>query len=296
MSLLCTLGLGGEVARVQVAFTHLGGDGLAGGVDGQFGEVHRVGTHVGDVSRFVEALCHHHRLCHGEAQLAGGLLLEGRGGEGGGGAFLQRARGDVADGEGGVLAAFQEAACLFLGLEAVLQFGLHLHRLAVGVGYGEDGCHAVGRFAVEGLYLAFALGDEAYGHRLYAAGREGGLHLAPQHGRQLKAHDAVQDAACLLGVHQVQVDLARMLDGAQDSVLGDFVEDDAPRVFGLQSQHLVQVPGDGLSLAVLIGCEPDGFGFGRFFLQVGDELLLVCRNFVLRLEVVVDVDAEIFFP
>ena len=186
--------------------------------------------------------------------------------------------------------------CLFLGLEAVLQFGLHLHRLAVGVGYGEDGCHAVGRFAVEGLYLAFALGDEAYGHRLYAAGREGGLHLAPQHGRQLKAHDTVQDAACLLGVHQVQVDLARMLDGAQDGVLGDFVEDDAPRVFGLQSQHLVQVPGNGLSLAVLIGCEPDGFGFGRFFLQVGDELLLVCRNFVLRLEVVVDVDAEIFFP
>ena len=46
----------------------------------------------------------------------------------------------------------------------MFQFGFHFHQFAVGIGHGEDGRHTVGRFAVEGLNLAFALGDEAHGY------------------------------------------------------------------------------------------------------------------------------------
>ena len=53
------------------------------------------------------------------------------------------------------------------------------------------------------------------------------LHLAPQHWRQLESDDAVEHAACLLGIDQVHVEMARMLDSLDDGRLGDFVEHDA---------------------------------------------------------------------
>ena len=40
------------------------------GVDGKFGKVDGVGTHVGYQSGFVQTLRHHHGLCHGEATVS----------------------------------------------------------------------------------------------------------------------------------------------------------------------------------------------------------------------------------
>ncbi len=59
---LSAFGLGVVAAHVQIAFAELSGDfsGYCG--NGFFGEVQRVGTHVGDVAVFVEALRHHHGL------------------------------------------------------------------------------------------------------------------------------------------------------------------------------------------------------------------------------------------
>jgi acetylornithine/succinyldiaminopimelate/putrescine aminotransferase len=60
-----------------------------------------------------------------------------------------------------------------------------------------------------------------------------------------------------------------------------------PRLKGLQ-----QVPGDGLSLAVLIRSQVELGGVFQECLELGDLLLLVGRDDVERLEPVVDVHAE----
>ena len=52
-----------------------------GGVDRHLGQVGRVGTHVGDVAVFVQALGDLHRPPGGEAELAVGFLLQRAGGE-----------------------------------------------------------------------------------------------------------------------------------------------------------------------------------------------------------------------
>ena len=57
-------------------------------------------------------------------------------------------------------------------------------------------------------------------------------------------------------------------------------------------QHLEQVPGDGLALAILIRREIELGGVLQLGLELADDVLLVRADHVERLEVVVDVDAE----
>ena len=82
-----------------------------------------------------------------------------------------------------------------------------------------------------------------------------------------------------------------LLDGCADRAGGDLVEDHAmhrhPR-----REHLDEVPGDGLALAVLVCGQVDLARIREQALQLGDLLLLLAAHDVERLEVVVDVDAE----
>ena len=82
MGLLRSLGGGVILAYLAIVlaieFMYL----ILRSLDAQAGEVDRVGTHIGNLSVFIEMLCHHHGLRHGESEFAGRLLLEGRGGEG----------------------------------------------------------------------------------------------------------------------------------------------------------------------------------------------------------------------
>ena len=146
----------------------------------------------------------------------------------------------------------------------------------------------------EGDDLALALDDQPHGDRLHAAGREGRADLLPQHGRELEADQPVQDAARLLGIDEVHVDRAGLLDGLEDGAFGDFVEDDALRLVDRETQHFGQVPCDGLSFAVFIGGEPDGLRL-RQFREFVDDLLLVARDFVYGGESLGYVDSEILF-
>ena len=70
------------------------------------------------------------------------------------------------------------------------------------------------------------------------------------------------------------------------------MEHDALRAVDRETQHFGQVPCDGLSFAVFIGSEPNGFVLGQLG-QFVDHLLLVARDFVDGREAVVDMDAEV---
>ena len=85
--------------------------------------------------------------------------------------------------------------------------------------------------------------------------------------------------------------VARLVERALDRLLRDLVEDHAPHRH-LRLQHLEQVPGDRLALAVFVGREQELVGLLQELLQLADLLLLVRVDDVERLEVVLDVDAE----
>ena len=65
-----------------------------------------------------------------------------------------------------------------------------------------------------------------------------------------------------------------LLERALDRVAGDLVEHH-PAHRHLRLQHLEQVPGDRLALAVLVGREQELVGVLELLLQLGDLRLLV---------------------
>jgi hypothetical protein len=82
------------------------------------------------------------------------------------------------------------------------------------------------------------------------------------------------------------------LHGALDALARDLVESQALHGH-LGLEHLEQVPGDGLSLAVLIGGEVDLLGVLELGLDLGDDLALLRADHIVGLEAVLDVHREL---
>ena len=249
-------------------------------IEAEVRKVCGVGTHVCDETRFVKGLCHAHGKRNGESEFVCRFLLQCGGGEGWSGETFCGTFLYAFHGEGCPLALFQESFGLCSIAEVGGQHRLHGCRLSVGIGDGEACGDAVTAFAFEILDFAFAFHDEPYGDTLYAACREIGLHLPPKYRAELETYQAVEHAACLLGIHQVEVDGPRVLDGGEDGGLRDFVEDNAPCIGGVEVEYLCQVPADGLSFAVFIGCQPYGIALLCFGAEALHYVALVSGDFV----------------
>ena len=147
------------------------------------------------------------------------------------------------------------------------------------------------RRAVESHPFPLAFDHHPGRDRLHPAGRQPRQHLLPQHGADLVAVEPVEDAASLLGVDEVVVEIAWRGDGRGDRRRGDLVKHHpAHRHLGVQ--RLDEVPGDGLALAILIRREVQLVGVLDERLELVDLLPAVWADDVERLEIVLGVDAE----
>ena len=287
---------------------------LACGVDGLPRQRRGVGAHVRDVAGLVEGLGGAHGRRRVPVQFARGLLLQGGGREGGGRAAPVRLAGHGVDdrgrgvsqrlrvGAGRGLVQVEDAGLDGFGAQPALlaEVRARRDRRPVDGGHaGTEGLTGAGEGGVDrpvlgahvGHAVALAVDDQARRHRLDAAGRQGGPDLAPQQGGDLVAVEAVEDAARLLRVHQVRVQVARVVEGPLDGLLRDLVEHHAPDG-DLGLEDLQQVPGDGLPLAVLISGQVELVGLLEEPAQFRDLLLLVGVDHVVGLEPVLDVDGE----
>ena len=130
---------------------------------------------------------------------------------------------------------------------------------------------------------------------MHASGAQAACDLLPQQRRDLIADDAIKDAASLLGVDAIFVDGVWVGEGAFDLGLCDGREHDALRVLAGDAQFLREVPRDGFTLAVKVGCKPHSSArAGRVLagtLEVGHDLLAVFAHHIGGLEVVREIDA-----
>ena len=140
--------------------------------------------------------------------------------------------------------------------------------------------------------LLLPLRHQTHGHGLDAACRQAPPDLLPQQRRELVAHDAVQHTPGLLGVHQILIDVTGMLDAVRHHLLGDLVERHAPGLLVRQLQQVLQMPADGLSLAVRVGGEVDGLApLGRR-LQILDDILFALDGLIVGGKVPVHIYAQ----
>jgi hypothetical protein len=159
---------------------------------------------------------------------------------------------------------------------------------ADGVQARLEACGVAGEVAVDGPVLGgdeaadlvLAVADQAQRHRLDAAGGDPRGDVAPQRRGEPVAHDPVDRAAGLLGVHQAGVDPARVLEGLEDRVPRDLGEHDAVLLRRVDARHLGDVPGDRLPLPVEVGGEEDPLGFLGRLLDGGHVLAGSRRHLV----------------
>ena len=302
----------------QVVLAVLLQDLRAGRVERGVRQRRGVGPHVGDEAVLVQALGGRHGLRRGHAQLAAGLLLqrrghERRGGTAGVGLGLDRADRDGAIGQcltdrvgGGLVqqddvrpaprSGDRSVGPEVLARRQPLTGQLDQRRgegrlVLVGPLVAERGLQVPPARGAERHALPLALHHDPGRHGLHAPGRQAGHDLLPQDRADLVAVEAIEDPAALLGVDQAAVELAGVVDRVADRLRGDLVEDH-PLHGDLRVEHLEQVPGDGLSLTILIRREVELVGVLQHRLQVPDVVLLLRADDVQRFEVVLGVHTE----
>ena len=258
---------GRDVAAAVIRTDH-----AARGSERFLGDVHAVGSHIGDeadgfafdVHAFIEPLRDAHRMRRRETEFAARLLLQGRSGEWGRGVAPGRLGFDRAHRERRVLQRLFER--FGFGSRAdietldLLSIGADKARLEhVAARRGERG-HQRPIFARHEFFdFQLAVANQAQRHRLHASGRARARQLAPQHRREREADQIIEGAAREIGVDQGRVDLARVLHRVEHGLLGDRVEHHAFHHLLLERvlllEHLQHMPGNGLALAVGVGGE-----------------------------------------
>ena len=127
---------------------------------------------------------------------------------------------------------------------------------------------------------------------MHAPGGQATAHVAPEERADLVADQAIQHPARLLGIDQVHVHAPGVGKSLGHRVLGDLVKDDAPIAVLGELEGLGQVPGDGLPLAVGVGCQVDRRGILAGLEQVLDHLARLLGDQVLGSESVLNIHAQ----
>ena len=265
----------------------------------------RVGTHIGnqtlhaaelgtEIDAFVKFLRDLHDPTGLEAEFLRRFLLHRRGREGGGGLLdllraLDREDGELPRSHGvGDLLRVRLACKRRFRLAAAEETGVEFFSV-LRLERDVDRPVFLGNETVD---LVFPVDDQTGRDRLDAPGGKTALDVLPKKRTQFITDDPVEDAARLLGVHQIQIDFSRRFDRRFDCVFGNFVETDAARLVFRDAERLRQVPGDRLSLPVGVGRKKDLAGVLRLFFELTDHVALAADVDIMGLEMIVDVDAE----
>ena len=298
--------LGAEVAR----------DDLAQFGDRIVADAHRIGTHIGDQTdrafaadrhTFIQALRQAHGAAGGKSKFARRFLLQGRRGERwrwAALAFLGLHFGN----DQTALRRLEQGAARGLRIGVVGQIEL-LELLAAQLqqacGKAQIRMRAVGLdrpvlARVERFDFFLALRDHAQRRRLHASGGQSSLHLAPQHRRQIEADQVIQRAPRLLGVHQIQRQLARIGNGFGDRVWRNLGKHYAMQGLAFEQLALAQdfgdMPGNGFAFAIQVGCQIQGVGLGRGLGDRIDMFFIALDDFIGHREIVVGIDCAFLRP
>ena len=222
-------------------------------------------------------------MCRRKAELAACFLLQSGGGERRIGVTLDGLGLNRRDVESGGFERLLERLCF--GARADVE---PLQLFAVGaneagfegfVARRRQGCDQRPIFLADEFFdFELAVGDKPQGDRLNAARGPRAWQLAPQHWRQREADQVIECPARQIGVHQCLVDLARMRHGIRDRLLGDGIKDYALDRLRFEClfllEHLQDVPGDRLALAIGVGRQNE---LVRVFDRPGDLVQALLR-------------------
>ena len=264
----------------------------------------RVGTHIGnqtlraaefrsEVHTFVQFLRHFHDLLRLEAQFFGSLLLHGRGCERRRGRFMPRRALDRRNGILFSVDRIHHDHGFRLGIQPDLPGSvppeMNGDRLSRRVQNRVDR-PVFDRNERADLFLA--LHDDAGCNRLHPSRAQTALDILPEQRAEFVTDDAVENPTGLLRVDQIHIDGSRRFDCRFDRRFGHLVEADALGLLHGNAERCRQMPRDGFSFAVRVGCEKDFVCRFRFLADFLDEVAFAADADIMRFKAVFDIHAE----
>ena len=182
-----------------------------------------------DLNTFVELLRYHHRFSRGKVDFISGILLHAAGGKRSRSfsntiLLIQRAY-DIWI----FLQFFQNCIVLVFIINGKL-FSLTLCQfccknlilLKISIDNPEF-------LRLEVLDFVFPVADDLKCCRLYTAGAKSSPHFSPKQRADLISYQTIQHTACLLCIHQADIDRSRMFDRLLDRLGCDFIKHDPAR-------------------------------------------------------------------
>ena len=264
-----------------------------------------VGSHIGDqtgqsvltqLDSFVQLLRGGHRALGHHVQLARRLLLQGRGGKRRRRTLFLLSLLDAADGKrlSGDRLDDRHRLLLVLELDLSVCVSVEIRGERTAVRRHQMRVQRPVFLRDKRADLLLAVNHHAGCDRLNTSGGQTAPNLLPQERRQLIADQTVEDAARLLGVDQIRIDVSRMGDSLLHRLFRDLVEGHALGALIAEIQQLLEMPRDRLALAVRVGCEIDKVALVRRLAQLVDNLVLPLDRDIFRAEIVLNVDSHGF--
>ena len=130
---------------------------------------------------------------------------------------------------------------------------------------------------------------------MHSAGGDSSPDFVPKQGADLIAHKPVEYSSGLLGVHDVLIDTPGFFNCGANGLRRDLVEEDAEDFGLVVVENLFQVLADRFTFTIRVRSQKDAlrrFGCRAEFL---DDLFFSGNEFVGRLEIMIDIDAELAF-
>ena len=177
-------------------------------------------------------------------------------------------------------------------LECLAGMAMHLHADGIGVLHGAVSKQLPVLIWNKGADLALALHHQLHRHRLDATGGQATGNLVPEQRRHHKTDYPIEKTPRLLRFNPMHIQLGRLLERFLNSLLGNFVKHHPIKALVLTTDDFLQVPGDGLSLAVQVGGEIDGVSLGRQTLELINDLFLARQDLVASRPTVLGINAH----
>ena len=139
------------------------------------------------------------------------------------------------------------------------------------------------------LDFAFTFNNQPQCHGLHPTRGKVTLYLCPKDWAQAVTYQTVEDAARLLGVHQIHIDLPGLGKRVRHRFFGDFMENDPFHLVRFHLSGFHHMPGDRFAFTIWVSGEENFLASRGLCRDFRDQLFFFIRYAILGCEIVLHI-------
>ena len=143
--------------------------------------------------------------------------------------------------------------------------------------------------------LCFSVGNNTQCHGLHASRTKSAFYLLPQQRADGISHDTVKHTSCLLGIHKIHINLARLFDSLAHRIFCNFIKCNTFCLFRIQFQCEKQMPGNRFPFTVGVRREIDLICFFYFFSKRSQQFPFSSYRYIFGFKIIIKINTHLTF-